>query len=225
MSGTPTSRCHVRQRRTRDRLPGREPRGDGGLVVVAGVTTGQGGRESRPQGEGGQVTGHRQIGRYAQCRAPQRCWVSCVSAAARPARERALPAIVQPEVGPGAGGPVRVLGPAGPPLCGAGGPGGAGRGAAGHGGVHGQAAGGAGRGGCARMPAQPGGRSRRWWPRRWRNSSPGARGTIPAGERPEGRGGVRLRPARGHGFVSGLRHIGAAAAGPHRAARPGRTRG
>ena len=34
---------------------GREPYGDGGPVVVAGVTTGQGGRESRPQGEGGQV--------------------------------------------------------------------------------------------------------------------------------------------------------------------------
>jgi hypothetical protein len=30
---------------------GREPYGDGGLVVVAGVTTGQGGRESRLQGE------------------------------------------------------------------------------------------------------------------------------------------------------------------------------
>jgi hypothetical protein len=44
---------------------GREPYGDGGLVVVAGVTTGQGGRESRLQGEGGQVTGHHQIGRYA----------------------------------------------------------------------------------------------------------------------------------------------------------------
>jgi group II intron reverse transcriptase/maturase len=36
---------------------GREPYGDAGLVVVAGVTPGQGGRESRPQGEGGQVTG------------------------------------------------------------------------------------------------------------------------------------------------------------------------
>jgi hypothetical protein len=44
---------------------GREPQGDGGLVVVAGVTTGRGGRESRPQGEGGQVIGHREIGRYA----------------------------------------------------------------------------------------------------------------------------------------------------------------
>jgi hypothetical protein len=48
---------------------GREPQGDGGLVVVAGVTPGQGGRESRLQGEGGQVNGHHQVGRYAQCRA------------------------------------------------------------------------------------------------------------------------------------------------------------
>jgi hypothetical protein len=44
---------------------GREPHGDGGLVVVAGVTPGQGGRESRPQGEGGQVIGHPRAGRYA----------------------------------------------------------------------------------------------------------------------------------------------------------------
>ena len=44
---------------------GREPHGDGGPVVVAGVTPGQGGRESRLQGEGGQVTGHREIVRYA----------------------------------------------------------------------------------------------------------------------------------------------------------------
>jgi hypothetical protein len=44
---------------------GREPQGDGGPVVVAGATPGQGGRESRPQGEGGQVTGHRKTGRYA----------------------------------------------------------------------------------------------------------------------------------------------------------------
>lgn len=41
---------------------GREPHGDGGLVVVVGVTSGQGGRESRPQGEGGQVIGHRESG-------------------------------------------------------------------------------------------------------------------------------------------------------------------
>jgi hypothetical protein len=45
---------------------GREPHGDGGPVVVAGVTTGQGGRESRPQGEGGQeVRTLRWTGRYA----------------------------------------------------------------------------------------------------------------------------------------------------------------
>ena len=44
---------------------GREPYGNGGLVVVAGVTTGRGRRESRLQGEGGQVTGHHQVGRYA----------------------------------------------------------------------------------------------------------------------------------------------------------------
>lgn len=35
---------------------GRESYGDGGPVVVAGLTPDQGGRESRPQGEGGQVT-------------------------------------------------------------------------------------------------------------------------------------------------------------------------
>src|SRR5512143_4110135 len=34
---------------------GREPHGDGAPVVVAGVTTGQGGRESRLQGQGAQV--------------------------------------------------------------------------------------------------------------------------------------------------------------------------
>jgi hypothetical protein len=44
---------------------GREPRGDGVLVVVVGATTHQGGRESRPQGEGAQVTGHRRAARYA----------------------------------------------------------------------------------------------------------------------------------------------------------------
>ena len=44
---------------------GREPQGDGGPVVVAGVTPGQGGRESRPQGEGGQVIGQSRTGRYA----------------------------------------------------------------------------------------------------------------------------------------------------------------
>ncbi len=44
---------------------GREPHGDGGPVVAAGVTPGQGGRESRLQGEGGQVIGRLKAGRYA----------------------------------------------------------------------------------------------------------------------------------------------------------------
>ena len=37
---------------------GREPYGDGVPVVVVGVTTHRGGRESRPQGKGAQVTGY-----------------------------------------------------------------------------------------------------------------------------------------------------------------------
>ena len=37
---------------------GREPYGEAVPTVVAGVTTGQGGREGRPQGEGVQVTGY-----------------------------------------------------------------------------------------------------------------------------------------------------------------------
>ena len=44
---------------------GREARGDGVLVVVVGATTHQGGRESRPQGEGAQVTGRSMTARYA----------------------------------------------------------------------------------------------------------------------------------------------------------------
>jgi hypothetical protein len=39
--------------------------GDGVPVVVVGATTHQGGRESRPQGEGAQVAGHRRAARYA----------------------------------------------------------------------------------------------------------------------------------------------------------------
>ena len=71
-------------------------------------------------------------------------------------------------------------------------------------------------------PGCRGGRSRRWWRRRWRSSWPGPAGSIPAREREGGRGGVLLRPACGHGSVGGLRHFGASAAGPHRAVRPGR---
>jgi hypothetical protein len=44
---------------------GREPHGDGVPIVVVGVTTHQGGRESRLQGEGAQVAGHRRAARYA----------------------------------------------------------------------------------------------------------------------------------------------------------------
>jgi hypothetical protein len=65
MSGTPKSRCHVQQRRTWDRLRDASPSGDGGPVVVVGVTPDQGGRESRPHGEGGQVIGHPMTTRYA----------------------------------------------------------------------------------------------------------------------------------------------------------------
>ena len=65
MSGTPKSRFVVQQGRTWDRLRDASPIGDGGLIVVAGVTSGRGGRESRPQGKGGQVTGHSNAARYA----------------------------------------------------------------------------------------------------------------------------------------------------------------
>jgi len=41
---------------------GREPYGDGAPVVIAGVTACQGGRESRPQGQGAQVIGHSKPG-------------------------------------------------------------------------------------------------------------------------------------------------------------------
>ena len=55
MSGAPKSRS-IRITATNVGSPtGCEPQGDGGVVVVAGVTTGRGGRESRPQGEGGQM--------------------------------------------------------------------------------------------------------------------------------------------------------------------------
>ena len=65
MSRTPKSRSDVRQGRTRDQPSGREPQGDGVPIVVVGAATHRGGRESRPQGEGAQVAGHRRAGRYA----------------------------------------------------------------------------------------------------------------------------------------------------------------
>jgi hypothetical protein len=65
MSWPPTFRS-TRTTRTNAGSPtGRESYGDGGPVVVAGVATCQGGRESRPQGEGGQVIGQPRPGRYA----------------------------------------------------------------------------------------------------------------------------------------------------------------
>ena len=67
MSGAPKSLYDVWQGRTWDRLTGTShvPYGDRGPVLVVGVTPHQGGRESRPQGEGGQVMGHHKTGRYA----------------------------------------------------------------------------------------------------------------------------------------------------------------
>ncbi|MFI7704668.1 ISAs1 family transposase [Nonomuraea sp. NPDC049480] len=56
MSGAPGAALNVCQRRTWDHRPGpHRVGGDGVLVVVAGVTPGQGERESRSQGEGAQV--------------------------------------------------------------------------------------------------------------------------------------------------------------------------
>jgi hypothetical protein len=55
MNGS-TSRFYVHQKRMWDRLRGASPIG-GGLVAVVGPTPDRGGR-NRPQGEGGQVTGH-----------------------------------------------------------------------------------------------------------------------------------------------------------------------
>jgi hypothetical protein len=51
-NGAPTSRSTRRLRVNAGSPTGREAYGDGAPIVVAGVTTGHGGRESRPQGEG-----------------------------------------------------------------------------------------------------------------------------------------------------------------------------
>jgi hypothetical protein len=75
MSGTPKSRSDVRQGRTRDQPTGREPQGDGVPIVVVRFTPHQGGRESRPQGEGAQATEYRRPGgmRNAERRNGTRC--------------------------------------------------------------------------------------------------------------------------------------------------------
>jgi hypothetical protein len=67
MSGAPKSLYNVQQGRTWDRLTGTShvPYGDTGPVLAVGVTPHQGGRESRPQGEGGQVIGHSRAERCA----------------------------------------------------------------------------------------------------------------------------------------------------------------
>lgn len=67
MNGTPKSLYDVWQGRTWDRLPGtcHVSYGDTGPVVVVGIAPHQGGRESRPQGQGGQVIGHPKATRYA----------------------------------------------------------------------------------------------------------------------------------------------------------------
>lgn len=67
MSGTPKSLYDVWQGRTWDHLTGTSqvPQGDTGRVVVVRVTSHQGGRESRPQGQGDQVIGHSKAARCA----------------------------------------------------------------------------------------------------------------------------------------------------------------
>jgi len=65
MSGRPTSRS-IRTTKTNAGSPtGREPYGDGVPIVVVGATSHQGGRESRPQGEGAQVVQRSSAERYA----------------------------------------------------------------------------------------------------------------------------------------------------------------
>ena len=65
MSGRPTSRS-IRTTKTNAGSPtGREPYGDGVPIVVVGVTSHQGGRESRLQGEGAQVVQRSSAERYA----------------------------------------------------------------------------------------------------------------------------------------------------------------
>jgi hypothetical protein len=75
MCRTPKSRSDVQQGRTRDQPSGREPQGDGVPIVVVRFTPHQGGRESRPQGEGAQATEYRRPGgmRNAERRNGTRC--------------------------------------------------------------------------------------------------------------------------------------------------------
>jgi hypothetical protein len=63
MSGMPTSRYHVLQRRTVGSPTGREPYGDRASIVVRGW-------ESHPHGEGRQVVWTLSTERYARCAQP-----------------------------------------------------------------------------------------------------------------------------------------------------------
>ena len=64
-NGLPTVRSDVQPGRTTRSPTGCEPYGDGASRGAVGVTTDQGGRESRPQGEGRQVFSTTKMGRYA----------------------------------------------------------------------------------------------------------------------------------------------------------------
>ncbi len=64
-NGLPTVRSDVQLGRTTGSPTGCEPYGDGASIVVVGVTTDQGGRESRLQGEGRQAFSTTKMGRYA----------------------------------------------------------------------------------------------------------------------------------------------------------------
>ncbi len=64
-------RSDVPPRRTTRSPTGREPYGDGASIVVVGVTTDQGGRENRLQGEGRQVFLTLMTERYARCGTPK----------------------------------------------------------------------------------------------------------------------------------------------------------
>src|SRR5579864_7587781 len=56
--------------RTAGSPTGRETYGDGGSIVVGGVTPTQGGWESQPQGEGGQELTLDEVRKVCECRTP-----------------------------------------------------------------------------------------------------------------------------------------------------------
>ena len=70
MSREPTGHSDVQHRRNAGLPSRREPDGSGTIVVVVGVASHLGERESRSQGEGWQVTSTLRITRYARCEQP-----------------------------------------------------------------------------------------------------------------------------------------------------------